>query len=260
MIGIRGAILGRLAAAKVEILEIELIEFAAAAVIVFVAAAAQGTVGLGFNIVAVPAMSLINPLLAPVPQLILSLPQVIALVVREHTEVDRTGVLWILLGRLPGAALGVWLLSVATQGMLDMIIGLLVLAAVIVLASGVHLTRNRSIEFGAGVFAGVASYVSTIGGPPVALLYSREEGPTIRATLGLVFLMGMSVTLTVRIVAGDITRMDVVYGLSLMPAAAMGFALSSWIKERIAPSHLRLGVFVLSSLAAVALLGRAAFG
>lgn len=224
------------------------------------AAAVQGTIGLGFNIISVPVMSLINPALVPVPQLILSLPQTIAAVAREHRGVDRKGVLWIFLGRLPGAAIGIWLVAVATDRVLDIFIGSMVLLAVLILASGVKLVRTKAIEFGTGVLAGVSSYVSAIGGPPVALLYSRDEGPTIRATLGLIFIVGVSITLVLRAVSGDVTSADVVLGLALMPAAALGFAMSSWLKDRVDPAHLRIAIFVVSSVAAIALLGRALFG
>ena len=220
----------------------------------------QGTIGLGFNIVAVSVMSLINPVLAPVPQLLLSLPQTAASVAREHTGVDRSGVAWILAGRLPGAVIGVWLLSIATDRLLDVLIGLLVLIAVVILATGVHVRRNRTIEFSAGVFAGISSYVSTIGGPPMALLYSRSEGATIRATLGLIFFIGTSITIIARIIAGDIARTDWILALALFPAAALGFSLSSWMKERAAPSQLRKAILIVSAAAAVALLIRAALG
>lgn len=238
-------------------MDVELIELAAAFVVVAFAAAAQGTVGMGFNILAVPVMSLINPVLAPVPQLILSLPLTISSVARERAGVDRSGVFWILMGRLPGAVIGVWLLSIATDRSLDLFIGLMVLGAVIMLASGIRLVRTRSVEFATGVFAGISSYVATIGGPPVALLYSKDEGAMVRSTLGLIFLIGSSITLLARTLAGDITGGDVVIGLSLFPAAVLGFALSSRLKERVTPGHLRMAILALSSIAAIALLSRA---
>lgn len=235
-------------------------ELAGAAVTVVVAAAVSGTVGMGFNIVAVPVMSLINPLMAPVPQLILSLPQTIAAVVRERSSVDRRGVLWILIGRLPGAVIGVWLLTVATKRALDFMIGGLVLVAVIILSGRFRLRRNRPIEFGVGLFAGVSSYVSTIGGPPIALLYSRDEGPRVRATLGLIFFAGAAITLVARIAAGDIGWNEVWLGVGLLPAAAVGFALSSWLKERVPPGVLRIAILTISAAAAVLLYIRAALG
>lgn len=241
-------------------MDIHIVEFAIAALVVLFASAVQGTIGLGFNIVAVPVMSLINPLLAPVPQLIMSLPQTFAAALRERGGVDRSGVLWLLLGRIPGLLIGIWLLAFATDRLLDLLIGLLVLIAVVILASGIRLRRTAGIEFSAGVFAGVSSYVSTIGGPAMALLYSGEEGPVVRATLGLIFFIGTSITLVARIVAGDITSLDVGVGLSLLPAVAIGFLLSSWLKDRIDQAHLRIGIFVVSSVAASALLIRALVG
>lgn len=239
---------------------VSIFEFVLAAVVVLFAAATQGTIGLGFNIVAVPVMSLINPLLAPVPQLIMSIPQSAGAFARERRGVDVSGVLWILVGRLPGLAIGVWLLTVATDRLLDVLIGTLVLVAVAILATGVQFRRTPRVELAAGMFAGVSSYVSTIGGPPLALLYSRAEGPTVRSTLGLLFTIGTLLTLTVRIIAGDITRTDWVLGLSLLPAAGLGFLLSSWLKDRTRPNQLRVGIFTVSSIAALALLGRAILG
>jgi len=238
-------------------LDVNIVEFAAAAVVVAFAAAVQGTIGLGFNIVSVPIMSLINPVLAPVPQLILSLPQTVAALARERGEIDRSGVLWILVGRLPGAVLGFWLLAVATDRLLDLLIGTLVLIAVVILATGLRFKRNRSIEFGAGVFAGVSSYVSSIGGPPVALLYSRDEGPRVRATLGLIFTVGVTMTIIARTIGGDMTGRDVAIGIGLLPAAGIGFLSSSWLKGRISQRHLRVAILAISATAAGALLLRA---
>jgi uncharacterized membrane protein YfcA len=239
-------------------LDVTPFEFALAAVVVGFAAAVQGTIGLGFNILSVPMMSLINPVLAPVPQLILSLPQTVAAFARERGAVDRNGVFWILVGRLPGAALGFWLLAIATDRTLDLMIGTLVLIAVVILATRLRFKRNRSIEFGAGVFAGVSSYVSSIGGPPVALLYSRDEGPKIRATLGLIFTVGVSVTIIARSIAGDITGRDIALGLGLLPAAGLGFLASSTLKRIVSQTHLRAAILVISAAAAAALLMRAA--
>lgn len=241
-------------------MDVNVVEFAGAVVVVVFAAAVQGTIGLGFNIVAVPVMSLIDPVLAPVPQLILSLPQTAAAAAREHHGVDRSGLLWILAGRLPGALIGVWLLAIATQRALDLMIGGLVLIAVTILVSGVQIRRTAPVEFSAGVFAGVSSYVSTIGGPPMALLYSRAEGPTIRSTLGVLFFVGTSITVIARILAGDISRSDWLIGLSLLPAAALGFGMSSWLKGRARPHHLRIAIFAISAAAATGLLVRAATG
>ena len=241
-------------------LDVTPLEFAAGAVVVAFAAAVQGTIGLGFNIVSVSVMSLIIPVLAPVPQLILSLPQTVGSLVREHGEVDRSGVFWILVGRLPGAVLGFWLLAIATDRVLDLLIGSLIIVAVVILATGLRFKRNRTVEFGAGVFAGVSSYVSSIGGPPVALLYSRDEGPRTRATLGLIFTVGVTVTLIARTIGGDITGRDVVLGVGLLPAAGVGFLLSSQLKGRITQARLRVAIFVISAVAAGALLLRAALG
>ena len=49
-------------------------ELVIALVITAAGAFVQGTIGVGFGIVSVPLLSLINPVLAPVPQLLLVSP------------------------------------------------------------------------------------------------------------------------------------------------------------------------------------------
>ena len=56
-----------------------LVDLTLALVITAIAAMLQGSVGLGFAMVSVPLLSLIDPRLAPVPQLLVSLPLALAM-------------------------------------------------------------------------------------------------------------------------------------------------------------------------------------
>ncbi|MCL1692867.1 MAG: sulfite exporter TauE/SafE family protein, partial [Actinomycetia bacterium] len=55
-----------------------------ALIVTFIAAAIQGVVGMGFAMVSVPILALINPSLAPVPQLLITLPLTISMAWRER--------------------------------------------------------------------------------------------------------------------------------------------------------------------------------
>ncbi|MBW2586998.1 MAG: hypothetical protein JRD92_08650 [Deltaproteobacteria bacterium] len=69
-------------------------EFAVAFVVSFIAAAVQSTVGFGFALLSVPLLSLLNPLFAPVPQLIVVFPLTLAIVLRERHAVEFRSTLW----------------------------------------------------------------------------------------------------------------------------------------------------------------------
>ena len=224
------------------------------------AAAVQGTVGVGFAMIAVPLLSLVNPDLAPVPQLLVILPITFVMAWREREAMDLKGVSWIIVGRFPGLALGIALLAVATQRTLDLFIGVVVLAAVIIVATGFHLRRAPTTKFAAGVTSGTTGVVASIGGPPVALLYSDQEAATVRATLAAVFTIGVSLSTTARVATGNVTAQDVRVALVLFPAVVAGYLVSVRYKDRIPEGTVRTAILIVSAIAAIALIGRAIAG
>ncbi len=228
-----------------------------ALVVTFVAAAIQGVVGMGFAMVSVPILALIDPSLAPVPQLLITLPLTVSMAWRERRHIQLSGVGWIIGGRIPGAAIGVGLLAVATQQTLDIAIALIVLGAVAIIASGFHVKRTPFSEFGAGLASGVSGLVASIGGPPLALLYTRDDGPTVRSNLAMIFTIGLVITISARALTGNITLSDIRVAAVLFPALAAGYVASYRFKNRVSQPIVRNAILVLSLLGAVGLIIRA---
>jgi uncharacterized membrane protein YfcA len=74
---------------------------------VALAATVQGVVGFGGNLLAVPVVALVAPAALPGAMVLPSFPMVVAMAVAERDHVDWRGNWFLLLGRLPGTALGV---------------------------------------------------------------------------------------------------------------------------------------------------------
>ena len=229
-----------------------------AIVISCVAAAIQGVVGFGYAIVAVPLLSLLDPRLAPVPQILTALPLAIITAWRERGHIDGMGATWILAGRVPGFAVGALLVAIASQRALDALIGGSVMVGVACLGSRGGLTRNRVVDVSAGTISGVSGYVSGIGGPPLALLYRDARGPTIRSTLGVLFAIGVVVTVITRAALGQVTALDVKLGTVLLAPVMIGSWLSRFLHVLIEGRALRVAVLALSAAAGIGLLLRAA--
>jgi uncharacterized membrane protein YfcA len=222
-----------------------------------VGAIVQGTIGLGFAVFSVPILSLVNPILAPVPQLMLAAPLTVSMVWRERSSIDARGVVWMLVGRIPGAIIGLWVLGLAAQRSIDVGIALSVLVAVAILGTGLSIPRNRVSELGTGIASGVTGMVASMGGPPAALLYKDSAGPTIRASLSLFFAGGLLVTILFRIGAHRISGDDLTITVMLLPALLTGFLISSRLRHRLDGRAIRPAILAVSSLAAVGLLIRA---
>lgn len=231
-----------------------------ALVTVFVGAALQGSVGFGFAVLSVPILTLLDARFVPVAPQIITLAIATSSLVRERGGVDLAGVGWIVLGRIPGTAAGAVVLTFAVGRTLDMLIGSVVLVAVLILMSGVRVPINRGTRIAAGVFSGFSGTASAIGGPPIALLYRYERGPTVRSTLGMIFAVGIAINLVALTVAGVLDRDDLVTAAILAPAAALGFAGSSLLHTRAEGAILRTGILVVAAASAAGLLLRAVFG
>ncbi len=216
----------------------------------------QGTIGFGFSITCVPTLALLDPRLAPVPQMLVVTPLVFRMAWRERHAIDVKGALWILVGRFPGAALGVALVAVATPRALDFIMASIVLFAVLVMSTGFDIPRNKGTQFVAGVTSGVMSYVSTIGGPALALIYRDVSGDTLRASLAIVFSVGLFITLGTRVATGQISWTDVHVAVCLLPAIGAGLFFSRFLMGRVEGRPLRAAILVVASFAGVGLLLR----
>jgi hypothetical protein len=231
-------------------------EFAAAFLVSFLAAALHSTVGFGFALISVPLLSLLNPMFAPVPQLLVVFPLTLAIVFRERHAVELRSTLWIFAGRLPGAILGVTLLKLLSTAALDVLMSVMVILGVAIVITHGSFRRTSAREFIAGVASGTMAMVSAIGGPPIALLYRNDAGPTVRANLGLVFAVGLCITISVRAAAGEVSWDEVAIGVALLPAVLLGLRASRVLIPRVDGSGLRNAIVLVAGVAALMLLAR----
>lgn len=220
----------------------------------------QATTGLGFAVISVPLLSLLDPRLAPVPQLLVVAPLTLSMVWRERHALDLRGVGWVLLGRIPGAGLGVLLLQLGSQRTLDVLIAACVVVAVVIVGGGLQVGRTPLSECVAGVLSGVFGLVASMGGPPLGLLYRDAAGPALRSSLAAIFSVGLLITLAARLLAREITLLDGWIALWLLPGLALGLWGSRFLLGRVEGRPLKVAILVIALLAAVGLLARAVLG
>lgn len=219
-----------------------------------VAGALQGAIGFGFALLSVPILTIVDPVYTPVPVLFVALIMALANFMRERGDLDLKGVGWIIGGRVPGAVAGAWMLTIATERALGIVIGLVVLLAVAVLVSGTEIELTNGNRLLAGVISGFGGAASAIGGPPVALLYRQLRGPVIRSTLGAIFAIGIVINLTILSLAGVVSSADVSIAAMLVPAMFIGFIASGWLRAHVEGPRIRHAILGVSAFAAVTLL------
>ena len=152
------------------------------------------------------------------------------------------------------------MLTVASQRMLGAVIGLIVLVAVAVLASGATVTLNNTNRLIAGTISGFSGAASAIGGPPIALLYRQEQGPVVRSTLGAIFATGIAINLLILWFAGLLLPFHVAIAAALLPATFVGFVASGWLHRHVEGARIRVAILGVSGFAALALLATSLAG
>lgn len=211
----------------------------------------QRTVGFGSALVSVPLLLLVDADLVPGPVVVANLALIAMMAQGTGGDADWHGVRWMVVGLLPGTLAALVALTLVPEDMLAVLVGGIVLAAVaaFVVFGGVPL-RRRAL-WGGGILSGFGGTTAGIGGPPVALLYSRASGDTVRATLCRVFLANWALTLTALGITGRLGGAEVAAGLAMMPGGVLGVLAGRRVSARVRPEQLRTAVLALSASSAV---------
>jgi uncharacterized membrane protein YfcA len=91
---------------------------------------------------------------------------------------------------------------------------------------------------------------TSIGGPPLALLYQHQEGPVLRATLAATFSLGTVLSLAGQVAAGAVAGWHVALAVALFPGTLAGLAASSRLAHRLDGAWLRPAVLAFAAAAA----------
>jgi len=221
-----------------------------------VGALVQGSVGLGVGLVAAPVVTLAFPSLMPGAILVVAALLPLATLAQEIRHADLHGLGWAFGGRLVGTPLGVLVVATVPARALGVLVGLVVLAAMAGTAWSASVPRNPATLATAGLVAGATGTASSIGGPPLALLYQRESGPRVRATLAIFFTVGAVLSLVTLAAVGQLPRAQVTAGLELTPFVLAGFLMAGPLRRFLDDGRLRTGILVVVGFSAVSLIVR----
>ena len=234
--------------------------YAVIAAAVVVGSTVQSAVGLGVGLVAAPVTALLEPALMPGALLMVALLMPCLTLVHDHHDIDWHGLAWSLPARLPGTLVGVWVVSALSDRELGIAIGVVVLGAVALTWRAVRVPVNRASLSVAGFASGITGTATSIGGPPIAIVYQHRPARQIRTTMAVYFLIGASLSLVALTVAGDLTGHQVVAATELLPFLALGALLGALARRAIPARVVRPAVLLVSSASALVLVVRSLLG
>jgi uncharacterized membrane protein YfcA len=209
--------------------------FVVAASAVAVGSTVQGSVGFGLNL--------------------LAFPLAVAVVRREHHRVDGEALPWMLVGAVPGTVLGLLIVGHIDAPDLAIVVGGITLIGVTLSIVSPPLAVTPGTSAVAGFVSNLFGTASSVGGPPVALLFQHRPGPVARSTLGGFFATSAALSLIGYVVIGVVSLDQLRFALELAPFMVGGLWASRHVHPLVDAGWLRPGVLALSGVAgAVAIL------
>ncbi|MFM8267094.1 MAG: sulfite exporter TauE/SafE family protein [Ilumatobacteraceae bacterium] len=230
------------------------VEWVVAVSAVAVGACAQGSLGFGLGMVAAPVLALTDPDFIPGPLLIVAMLLTLMVAFGERGGIDWKGLRWAIVGRVPGSVLGTAAVVVLPERGLIVLFAVLVLIGVGLSAAGWRVDPNRVSLFSAGAASGFMGSITSIGGPPMALLYQHRRGPELRATLAGFFVFGSTLSISLLLLAGEMGTADIGRAGILAPAMLLGFGASRRLAPYLDRGFMRPALLAFSAATSVLLL------
>ena len=210
------------------------------AVITLIAAVVNGALGYGFSSITVPLalLFLTNRVLNPALVLVeVALNAYVLFVNRDSLGAVFRRMLPIVAGLVPGVIAGTFVVARVHPGWLKLGTFTLLLPLILLQAAGyrrpIRSERAIGMPFGAGV--GLLYSLTTISGPPLALMLNNQglAKREFRAALGFIRLAEASFTAVAYAYAGLFTAGSLALVPLLLPSLLIGVPLGAWLIRRI---------------------------
>jgi uncharacterized membrane protein YfcA len=209
-------------------------------VITLLAAIVNGALGYGFSSITVPLAlflftnRVLNPALVVIE---VGLNAYVLCVNRAAVPAIAARMRPIVIGLAPGVIAGTLIVSSVRPDWLKLSTFVLLLPLILVQAAGfrrpIRAERAFGYPFGAGV--GLLYSVTTISGPPLALLLNNQglAKQEFRAALGFIRLAESTLTALAYAYAGLYTRDSLALTPAILPSLIIGVPLGAWLIRHI---------------------------
>lgn len=230
------------------------LEFTVLSLAIILASCLQGSIGFGMGMVAAPIVALTDPELLPGMLIVLAFVLTLVVSIRERDAINMRGAGWALLGRVPGTAVGAYLVATLPHRWLAVLLGAVILSGVALATLGwAPLPSPRAMAI-AGMASGVLGTATSIGGPPMALIWQGSSGARLRGTMSAFFLVGTTLSLVGLWFAGAVDQHVLRTTAWFLPAVGIGYVLSRYINRFMSRERLRWTGVAVSCTGAVLLI------
>jgi len=222
----------------------------------------QGSLGFGLGMLTSPIFAMIDRSFVPAALMVAVVPLTIGVAIRDRQYIDTSGFTWALTGRFPGVFIGIVALGSMNGDLLAYAVALAVLIAVsisiITNRRGQVVLRTPRTMTGAGFASGFMGTVTSIGGPPMALVYKDGDPRVMRATLAGFFSVGALISVIALWLADEIGQHELALTLVILPGVLAGLPASRILERYLPERRMRPLILAICALSASTLIAQTA--
>ena len=222
-----------------------------ALVIISLGTVLQTWFGIGLGLIAGPLLFLINPAFVPTSILVSGFVLSCLVVYKSRHNLGWQRILPAIVARIPGSWFGAILLTLISTRMLAIFFGCALLFATLLSWKTVTLKTNRLNLMIGGFFSGVIGTSTSVGGPPIALVYQQQTRHQTRNELAVFFLIGTPVSLLMLWLEGRINQQQIELTTMLLPGVLVGYSVAKRFEEKINIQSAKPALLVISALSAL---------
>ena len=224
--------------------------------IVLAGSVVQAGLGMGFGLTVAPVLALIDPVLVPVPALFMGTATAIVGALGERPNIVWQEVGIGMAGRATGIVTGAFvLLQMTSNSTFSLVFGTIILCAVGLSLAGWKLALTLRNLLAMGFVSGFTGVITSVGAPPLALIYQHRPAIETRATLAAFFAFGGIASLTMLYASGWAQLSHLWIAMFMAPSAIAGTLIGRRLRGKFDRRyrHFLLGI---AALAAVLLIIR----
>jgi uncharacterized membrane protein YfcA len=224
---------------------------------ILVSSATHRVTGQAFGLICAPLVALAAPAHIPALILLCGLPVMMYSFKGDWSEIRWGEISYAFAGRVVGALLAATIIAIiADKNFISICVGISVLLGVAISLTNFAIAINPVSLIAAGFLSGAMATLTSVGAPPMALLYQRASFGHVRATLNAFFLFGALASVGALLIYRLINRSDVALTVALLPSIWLGTVTGDIALKRLTIKSLRPFTLTISVIAAVALILR----
>ena len=216
--------------------------------IVLLGAVCQGSIGMGFGLIASPLLILIDPGFVPAPMIMCGFTLSVLIMLRNRKATDFNALKFSLIGRFIGTVIAVSVIIYISQEAFSLVFGAIIILAVFLSIIKADWELTPFNLFGAGLASGIMATLTSIGSPPMGLLLQKQKGSVLRGTLSGFFTVGAGVSVLFLAFVGKVTAVEGWLFLQVLPALLLGFLLSRYSIRFLDKGYTRALILAISAL------------